>query len=163
MIGAAQVLDGLATDPTTGITYAFTDENDGMPQYFELDLAVGTYTGPTDLTGIHDSFDNGYLAEADFNSAGVLFFYYVQFAEGQDPGLLGVASGTFSSTVGADFAGGGATQPIVDLTNLTVGPSVVKPALANTGLPIAGMVVGGVALLGAGLAAVYITRRRAAA
>ncbi len=162
--GASQYFDSLATDPTTGITYAFVDEDDGIAEYLELDLIGNSYTGPTALTTISDSFGDGHMYGADFDSNGVLWFYYVVFGGGEEDGytLLAATSGAFSAIVGADFAGGGEVSGDLRAANLTVGPPV-KLALAATGLPITGIAAGGVALLGAGLAGFFLARRRAIA
>jgi hypothetical protein len=162
LTGAAAFLDSLATDSTTGKTYAFVDEDDGMPQYLELDLVNGTYTGPTDLTGINDAFGGGYVSGADFNSNGTLYFFYVVLNDPEpDETLLAATSEAFSATAGADFLGGGTVSVNVEDVNLTVHTPVVK--LADTGLPVSTIIVGGIALIGIGLGAVYITRRRAVA
>jgi hypothetical protein len=162
--GAAEFFDGLATDPTTEITYAFVDELDGVPQYLVLDLVGGTYAGPTDLTGINDGFGEGIVLGADFDSAGTLWFYYYVFGNDDFPAgyrLLGATSGGFGPAVGADFVGGGAVSNDLATANLTVGPAVVKPALAATGLDIAGIATGAAVLLAAGLGVLLVTRRRA--
>lgn len=163
LTGVSDFLDSLATDPTTGTTYAFVDENDGMPQYLELDLVGGAYSGPTDLTGFNSAFGDGFVDGADFDTAGTLWFYYAVFgdSDGVDYTLLAASSGAFSAAVGADFVGGGAVSTDLDTVNLTIGPAVVKPALAATGVDIAGIATGAAVLLAAGLGVLLVTRRRA--
>jgi hypothetical protein len=165
LTGVSDFLDSLATDPTTGTTYAFVDENDGMPQYLVLDLVGGTYSGPTDLTGFNSAFGDGFVNGADFDSAGTLWFYYRVLGESDsvEYTLLAASSGAFSAVVGADFVGGGAVSTGLDTVNLTIGPAVMKPALAATGLDIAGVATGAAVMLAAGLGVLLVTRRRAIA
>ena len=153
--GAADFFDSVATDPTTGITYVFVDEDNGDPEFLVVDLDAGTYTGPATLTGIQDSFGDGFVSGADFNSAGSLWFYYRS-----DGLLLAATSGPFSATVGADFAGGGLVSGDIADQALAVGPPVAVPALAATGVNIVAIGAGAAALLAAGMLGMVIARRR---
>lgn len=154
--GATPYEDSLATDPTTGITYAFVDEDLGLPQYLQLDLAAGTFTGPTDLDEIQATLGDGYIYGADFDTAGTLWFYYNGFDEDNDG--LSYTTGPFSETVEGVFVG----EPNVSVNevNLAYDP-YVAPQLAATGLPLLPLALAGAGLLGLGGLA-FASRRRVA-
>lgn len=151
---ASEYVESLATDPTTGITYVMTDNNDGQPNVLVLDLVARTYEGPIALTGISSSLGDGYVMGSDFDAAGTLWFFY------NEPGLSSTV-GEFGPTVEAVTSG----EPNLDTnpTALAVQDVDVAPApqLAATGVDLSGpvalvlalMTVGGLALL---------ARRRAA-
>lgn len=149
--------DSLATDPLTGVTYAFIDYDDGDPLVMTLDLVGGTHTVPVLLSGIVDEFGEGWVAGSDFDTAGTLWFYYIVFGEG-DTALLASASGAI------DAATAPATSVELpqngDLQNLAYDPYV--PQLANTGYPVILVGAAGAALLGAGAIALVSRRRRTA-
>ncbi|MGX5682390.1 hypothetical protein [Schumannella luteola] len=153
--GVTPYKDSLATDPTTGITYAFVDTDDGMPQFLQLDLVAGTYTGPTDLDELQATVGPGYVYGADFDTAGTLWFYYSGF-EGN--GGLSYTTGPFSETVEGVTVGDPSVD--VDEINLAYDP-YVAPQLAATGLPLLPLAVAGAGLLGLGGLA-FASRRRAA-
>jgi len=152
--GASSYFDSLSTDPTTGITYLWVDEDDGTPQYIVLDLVAGTYDPTVDLLQVQDDLGGGYMKGADFDTSGTLWFFYGS--------QLASLTGSPSETVGAVSSGinGGDVADI----NLAYDPYVAPPkaVLAETGLNVGGIVAGGLALLGAGLVVVFASRRRTA-
>lgn len=154
--GATPYEDSLATDPTTGISYAFVDEDAGTPQFLQLDLVAGTYTGPTDLDELEATVGEGYVYGADFDTAGTLWFYYSGFEE--DNGGLSYTTGPFSETVEGVTVGEASID--TDEVNLAYDP-YVAPQLAATGLPLLPLAVAGAGLLGLGGLA-FASRRRAA-
>jgi hypothetical protein len=150
--------DSLATDPTTGTTYAFVDYNDGIPLVVTLDLAGGTYSAPVALAALRTEFGDGYVAGADYDTAGTLWFFYSLFGEG-DTAVLASASGTLDAVTEAETISSPLTQQ-VELQSLAYDPYV--PQLAATGFPVLAAGAMGVALLGAGGLAMVARRRRAA-
>ena len=69
---------GIATDPTTGVTYLFF-QFDGLPYFAELDLADSSITGGTLMEGLVEFFESdGAVAEADFQPDGKLWMFYAR-------------------------------------------------------------------------------------
>ena len=167
--GVPLYVDSLATDPTTGITYALADESDGMPQFLTLDLVAGTWTGPIDLTEIAESLGEGFMWGTDFDASGSLWFYYNVFETDADP--LARTVGAFGADVSAVSSG---LIPFADGTTLLVGALTVDPAgttppadpepaaptLPATGTSADVGMLGAVVLLVFGTIAVVIARRR---
>lgn len=152
--------DSLASDPTTGTTYLFADYDEGQAFVVPLDLNTGTIIGALELSGIEDSVDPFYVAGADFDSDGILWFNYQA-----SPSGLAKTDGPFSSVVTATFVGplseatgAGGREQFVD--ELAIGPAPV-PQLAATGAPVEHVLLSGLALLAVGGLVVVVTRRRA--
>lgn len=150
--------DSLATDPVTGVTYGFIDYNDGDPLVITLDLVGGTYTGPVVLTALRDEFGDGYVAGADYDTAGTLWFFYSPFGDGETA-VLASAAGVIDDTTESVTVSADLTQD-VSIQNLAYDPYV--PQLAATGFPALAVGAVGLALLGAGGLAVIGRRRRTA-
>ena len=142
--------DSIATDPTTGITYLFFDDDAG-PVYFIADLVLGTVSGPFFLDAIADDLGVDYLLGADFDAAGTLWFIA--------QGTLGSTTGPFSETVGA--VGHGDLTGSVPGRQLTVDPGPMLPA---TGMDVTTFIAAGAAAIVLLLAggAVLVLRRRTA-
>ena len=153
--GATSYVDSISTDPTTGVTYVWVDEDDGLPQYIVADLDAGTY-GPTiDMVGVNDDLGGGFMYGADFDTSGTLWFYYPS-----DTNVLASLTGSPSASVGA--VSSGIYAGTVSDINLAYDPYVApKAVLAETGSPVAGILAGGLALLGAGVLVHAVSRRRA--
>lgn len=151
-------LDSIATNPVTGITYSFIDENDGLPQYVTLDLAAGTHSERVELPGIADALGGGYFGGADFDPSGTLWFYYFSVGADASSAVLASTTGEFGAASGAVVSG-----PIenIDSVNLAYDPYVAAaPALANTGVDASALGLGALALFGAGAIALLVVRRR---
>ncbi len=156
-------VDSLASDPISGLTYAFSDTDSGDPSVIVLDLNNDSYLGPDLLTGILDSIDPRYVAGADFDSDGILWFYVFD-----SQNALARTTGAFAADVTATIVGlssepgpGGGRGQNID--TLAIGPAPA-PVLAATGAgaPIEQLLLGGVALLALGGVVLAVTRRRAA-
>ena len=151
--------DSLATSPITGVTYGFIDYDDGVPLVITLDLVAGTYSAPVELVELEEDFGGGYVAGADFDTSGTLWFYYSIFGEGETA-VLASASGPIDATTVPVTVSAALTQNGY-LQNLAYDPFV--PQLANTGAPVAaGAAAAAAALLGAGAIALFSRRRRVA-
>lgn len=151
---AVGFLDSLATDPTTGITYALVDEDDGTPQFIIIDFAGSTYAGPTALPAIEEALGEGWMRGADFDTSGTLWFFY--------DGVLAHTTGAFTAAVSAVEVGPyvqGEASPIEDYALAYDPAAVVSPQLADTGVPVASIAGGALALLVAG-GVLFAVRRR---
>lgn len=151
---ASDYFDSLATDPTTGVTYALVDEDDGMPEFIIIDFANSTYAGPTALPFVQEALGEGYMRGADFDTAGTLWFFY--------DGVLAHTSSAFSAAVSAVEVGpynGGEVPEIEDYALAYDPAAVVSPQLADTGVPTGGIVGGALALLTAGVVLIAVRRR----
>lgn len=153
---------GIATDPTTGVTYLFF-QFDGLPYFAELDLADSSITGGTLMEGLVEFFESdGAVAEADFQPDGKLWMIYdanpdagayrlLSFVPGAD---LSAAPPTVIGPVNID-SDAGLYNPFPDV--LTYDPE----ALPATGAAPIGFLAVGVSLVIAG-GALAAFRRRAA-
>lgn len=155
------VLVSLATDPTTGITYLFGDDDDGTPRVIELDLTAGTQGPALPLTGMIDALGGGYMGGSDFDEAGTLWFHYF---DGDD--MLARSTGAFSAAVAVVEVGTAGPQvPSALAVDPAAAPAPApepeaEPELAAAGLDPVGMIAAALALLAFGGAAALIARSR---
>ena len=153
-------VDSLATDPISGVTYAFLfSDTDQSSYYSALDFADSSASDPAAFTG--SGFDGlgGELLGADFDHDGTLYFTYANNAEEQyelstvtGPSTWPTAARQFIGEVGTNYPGG------VSLLALTL----EYTALAATGtiFPVVWLVAATVAVLGGAVTVVSVTSRR---
>jgi LPXTG-motif cell wall-anchored protein len=141
--------ESIATDPTTGITYLFFDDDAG-PVYFTADLVLGTVDGPFSLDVLADELEVDRVLGADFDAAGTLWFLA--------GGWLNSTVGAFNETVNA--VGHGETTGSIPGLQLTVDPAPVLPATGLDAAASTPLAATALALLLAGGAVVVLRRRR---
>ena len=144
------ILDSLATDPTTGITWAFVD-GEGPQSAYPIDFTAMTYGDPVSMEGLWDSVGSGYISGADFNDAGQLWFIY---------NFEGRALVSLDGAVATE-ATGTVAGPVEDVAGYALAWDSA-PQLAATGLELVNPAIVALGLLVAGGAVVLVTRRRTA-
>jgi hypothetical protein len=144
--------DSLATDPATGVTYVFLNYGDGLPYFVTVDIATDDVSAPVALPAVAEVGGDGYIAGADFNDTGVLYFFYVEFSTTQ----------IFAKLDGAPSTSAVVTE-IGPAVPLSPGALAYDPApkLADTGVNLVNPAIAALALLGLGAAVVIVSRRRA--
>ena len=154
--------DSLATDPATGITYVFI-QNDASnePFYLVVDVAAGTHGEPTLFQG--DGFEDGEFRGADFDADGSLYFIYAnndsliyELSKLGAPATWATAERQFISSAPAQYES-------IELGSLAL--TIEHTVLAATGseLPIAAFVILGTFAVLAGGVTVTVARRRSEA
>jgi hypothetical protein len=146
------IIDSVATDPTTGITYVFfISQGFAAPLFATVDIATDAVGTPVELPAVKAAAGNGYIPAADFNDAGVLYFLFDEFSTTQ----------VFAKFDGAPSASAAVTVigPAVPVSQGTLAYDPA-PKLANTGLNFVNPAIAALALLGLGGAVVVISRRR---
>lgn len=151
------ILVSLATDPTTGISHLFGDDDDGTPRVIELDLTAGTHGPALALTGMMDALGGGFMGGTDFDEAGTLWFHYLG-----DDDVLARSTGAFSAAAAVVVVGPvGPQEPSALAVDPAAAPAPApEPELAAAGLDPVGMIGAALALLAFGGAAALIARRR---
>jgi len=150
----------LATDPTTGESYLFWDQDESNDSFFSaLDFVTPGLDLPSTFEGT--GFGDGFFQGADFDASGTLWFIYGNNdREMYELSTLGSPATwtTDARTVVADAASNYTPYPLSELA-LATAP---QPALANTGagFPAAWLAIGTVAVLGGVVAVVTVSRRR---
>ncbi len=153
-------LQSLATDPVSGQTFAFLSASAApQPAYVGLDIAGGTHTAAGVFNGT--DFEDGFIAGADFDFDGTLYFIYgndareiYELSSVSGPSTWDTAARTYIGD-----AGGNVGVNRIASRALTVEHSA---ALASTGseLPLVWLFAGSIAVI-AGTVTVVTTRRRA--
>lgn len=152
----------LATDPATGITYVFLQNEDHQSFYLEVNVAAETVGEPTLFQS--DDLEDGWMLGADFDAGdGTLYMNYENHAigEGEDQLLRFGVPSTWATADPTLISEAPSNDAFIEQRALTI----EHTALAATGseLPIAAwLLVGTVAVL-AGGATVMVARRRAEA
>lgn len=153
-------MNAIATDPTDGATYVFLYNSDGSPQYVSVDLTLGTHSALVALAATRTALGDGSIAGADFDPSGTLWFYYGAFDADT---VLASSTGEFGASMGAVVSGSAGTA---EAANLAYDPAAAvipaAPQLPSTGVDAAALVMGAIALFGAGAIALLILRRRTA-
>lgn len=145
-------LDSLATDPTTGTTWAFVDPDVGVQHAYALDFTTRTHGDPVPMEGLWHSVSTGYIAGADFDESGTLWFIYLY-----DSAYLVHLDGPVGVETTATAVG---EVPPVATYSLAWDHG---KRLADTGLELVNPAIAALALLGLGGAVLLVSRRKAAA
>ena len=150
---------GIATDPLTGITYVFLQNEADEPFFLSVDVAAGTVGAPTLLQG--DGFEAGRIDGVDFDADGTLFFNYENYpAERIEllkltarPADWAMATPQFISIAPAQY-------PAAEIYEQAL--TLEHTVLAATGseLPVFAIVLVGTVAVLAGGVTVMVARRR---
>lgn len=153
-------VNSLATDPVSGVTYAFlSHEEDSLSYFTALDFVGVTFDMPTQFEGT--GFESGFFQGADFDATGTLYFIYGNNSrEMYELSSLGSPATwqTDARVFIADAPSNYDDYPLSTLA-LTTAPPL---ALASTGaeFPAALLAVGGVAVLAGAVTVVTVARKR---
>ena len=151
--------ESIATDPSTGTTYGFmTSFEDRTPYFITLDIAAGTHSEPTLFAG--SGFESGFIAGADFDGDGTLYFIYGNNdREVYELSKLGAPAG-WAAEARTYIADAASNYPDYPLNELAL--TLEHTALAATGAEVPAGVLwllgGTLAVVGAGV--VVVTGRR---
>lgn len=153
----------LATDPTTGLTYVFLEDQERKARFLEVDVAAGTVSTSTLFGG--PFYVEGAIDAADFEVDGTMFVNYLDYTEEEQqlellrlgaPSTWATADPTFISLAPAQSPDTGIFDHAL---------TIEHTALAATGseLPIAALVFGGALAVMFGGVTVVVARRRSEA
>ncbi len=152
--------NSLATDPRTGITYVFLEDDPGSCYFLAVDVAAQSIGTVTEFDGVY--FVEGLIEGADFDADGTLFFNYENDDGEGDLELLMLTAAPSAWATAEPTYISSAPAELGDVFIAARALTIEQPALAATGseLPIAAIVfLGSFAVLAGGVT-VAIARRR---
>ena len=151
-------ISSIATDPATGISYVFLQDEDSRVLFLPVDVATNTVGVPTYFG--NEFYEAGFINGTDFDADGSLFMNYSNYTAPSDQ-LLRLGAPSTWATAAPTYISTSPAQ-IEDYQMAVMALTIEHTALAATGseLPIAAFVLLGMVAVLAGGVTVMVARRR---